>query len=506
MLGNGTLKISIYIIINSNFLIIQINVTLQVTKNKGGFHLGVLDVVLMFTYFFVIIGVGIIGTKKIKSSEGYAVAGRNLGFFMYLSCLAAVILGGASTIGTAKLGYMFGISGAWLVIMIGLGTFLLTLLLSKKLFGLKAVTISEMLFKRYNSQSRIMSALVACTYTMMIAITQVIAMGTIMNVFLGWGMIPSIFLSGGIVLLYTLLGGMWSITMTDVIQFCIMTIGIFFIMLPESLSSAGGWSVLSRHVPAAYMNSTNIGWSTIFQYFLLYTLGMLVGQDLWQRTFTAKSLRTLKAGGIAAGIYSIFYALAVAVIGMCAFTAFPHLDDPQNAFAEMVLRVLPTGLMGVVLASVMSALMSTASGTLLASSTLLVNDIIKPAFKKTFSEKKSLLLSRLLTLIVGLFVILCSIWMQDILVALDVAYAILTGAMFFPIVLGFFWKKASAKASFISMLISTATIVIGLFVKGTTATEPILYGLCTSLISIVIFSYLLPDEKPSFVVEEQQVL
>lgn len=464
--------------------------------------MGSLDIILMLIYFLVIIGVGVIGTKKIKSSEGYAVAERNLGFFMYLSCLAAVILGGASTIGTAKLGFLYGISGAWLVIMIGLGTLLLTLFLSKKLFGLNVVTISEMLFKRYNSQTRIMSALVGSIYTAMLVITQVIGMGSIMNVFLGWGMVPSILLGGGIVLLYTLLGGMWSITMTDVVQFCIMTIGIFFIMLPQSLSSAGGWSSLIDQVPPSYMNGTNIGWSTIFQYFLLYTLGLLVGQDLWQRTFTGKNLRTVKAGGIGASIYSIFYALAISVIGMCAFVVFPNLDNPQNAFAHMVLNVLPTGLMGIVLASVLSALMSTASGTLLASSTLLVNDIIKPALKSELSDKTNLLLSRLLTLIIGIFVIICSIWVQDVLVALDIAYAILSGAIFFPIVLGFFWKKASGKAAFISMLISTATIIVGLIVKGTTATEPILYGLLTSFISLVVFSYALPDKKPSLLINE----
>ncbi|WP_445491999.1 sodium:solute symporter [Niallia sp. 03133] len=464
--------------------------------------MGILDIILMFIYFLVIIGVGVIGTKKINSSEGYAVAERNLGFFMYLSCLAAVILGGAATIGTAKLGFLYGISGAWLVIMIGLGTLLLTLLLSKKLFGLNVVTISEMLFKRYNSQTRIMSALVGSIYTAMIVITQVIGMGSIMNVFLDWGMIPSILLGGGIVLLYTLLGGMWSITMTDVVQFCIMTVGIFFIMLPQSLSSAGGWSSLIDHVPASYMNWTSIGWSNIFQYFLLYTLGLLVGQDLWQRTFTGKNLRTVKAGGIGAGIYSIFYAIAITIIGMCAFVVFPNLDNPQNAFAHMVLNVLPTGLMGIVLASVLSALMSTASGTLLASSTLLVNDIIKPALKTTLSDQKSLFLSRLLTLCIGIFVIVCAIWVQDILVALDIAYAILSGAMFFPIVLGFFWKKASSNAAFISMLISTATIVVGLIVKGTTSTQPILYGLLASFISIVVLSYLLPDKNPSLLVNE----
>lgn len=449
-----------------------------------------LDVVIIILYFLVIIGVGAIGTRKIKTSETYAVAERNLGFFMYLSCLSAVILGGASTIGTAKLGYTFGLSGAWLVIMIGLGTLCLAFFLSNKLFSLKVLTISEMLFRRYNGETRVLSAIVACIYTAMLVITQVIGMGTILNVFLGWGMVPSILLSGGIVLLYTMLGGMWSITMTDVIQFCIMTVGIFFIMLPFSLSQAGGWEGLTKSIPDAYMDWTNIGWPTIFQYFLLYTLGMLVGQDLWQRTFTARNLRISKAGGIGAGIYSIFYAVAVAIIGMSAFVAFPNLDDSQSVFAHMALNVLPPGLMGLVLAAVLSALMSTASGTLLASSTLIVNDILKPLI----GGQKILFLSRLVTLIVGILVIICSIWIQDVLVALDIAYAILSGAMFFPIILGFFWKRASAKAAFISMLASTVVIIVGLVLKGTTSTDPILYGLAASLISLVAFSYVYPDK------------
>ncbi|MBU8786290.1 MULTISPECIES: sodium:solute symporter [Bacillus] len=449
-----------------------------------------IDLSVMIVYFFVILLVGFLGSKKVKTSESYAVAERNLGFFMYLSCMAAVVLGGASTIGTAKLGYMHGISGAWMVIMLGAGIICLSLFLAKKIYGLNVLTISEMLSRRYKGETRMISAVVACTYTSLMVVTQIIGMGTILNVFLGWGLFPSILISGGIVLFYTLLGGMWAITMTDVVQFVIMTVGIFFIMLPASLLEAGGWTGIAERLPESYFNIGAIGSGTIFQYFLLFTLGMIVGQELWQRTFTAKSLNVAKAGGIGAGVYSMLYAVCVSVIGMCAYAAFPGLEDPQDAFAYMALHTLPSGLLGIVLASVMSALMSTASGSLLASSTLLVNDIIKPKLVPEMTEKQFLFFSRAMTLIIGLFSIFCALWIQDVLTALDIAYAILSGAMFFPIILGFFWKKATAYAAFWSILISSGAVIAGLVWKGASSSEPIIYGLAAGLSTMAVAAFL----------------
>ena len=336
----------------------------------------ILDISIMILYFSVLIIVGVIGSKRAKTADDFIVAGRNLGHFMYLSCLAAVILGGASTLGTAKLGYQFGISGIWLVVMIGLGIIAIGLFLTNKIFNLKVLTISEMLEKRYNSQTRLISALVSVIYTFMLTVTQVIGMGTILHVLAGWNLTVSMIVGGGIVLFYTILGGMWSVTMTDVVQFVIMTIGIFFVMLPMSISKAGGWGSLKENLPASHFELGNIGGETIFQYFLLFTLGVVVGQDIWQRLFTARTKAVSRGGTIGAGLYSVFYAIAISIIGMCAFIILPDLGDPQNAFTSIAMVTLPAGLLGVVIASVVSALMSTASGTLLASSTLVVNDII----------------------------------------------------------------------------------------------------------------------------------
>ncbi|MFC4770182.1 sodium:solute symporter [Effusibacillus consociatus] len=451
--------------------------------------MNLLDTSVILLYFTVLIVVGIIGARRAKTSEDFVLAGRNLGFFMYLGCLAAVILGGASTIGTTKLGYKFGLSGMWFVTSIGLGIMLLGVLFIKRISGANVSTISELLGKRYSSETRLISALVSSIYTLMVGVTQVIGMGAIINVLLGWNMTVSMIVGGGIVLFYTILGGMWSVTVTDIIQFVIMTVGIFVIMLPMSLSSAGGWDALLAKLPASHFDFSTIGGDQIFQYFLLYSLGLVVSQDIWQRVFTAKTIKISRVGAVWAGIYSIGYALALSIVGMCALIVIPGIENPQNTFAQMAIAILPPGVLGLVLASVCSALMSTASGTILASSTLLTNDIMKQYWFKNMGEKQFLLVSRLTTLVVGILAIIFAIWIQDVLVALDVAYAILSGAIFVPLVLGFFWKRATAKAAFYSIIVSTVVVLSGLMIEGITSTNPIMYGIASSVLVMALVSY-----------------
>ena len=464
----------------------------------------ILDFSIIIVYFAVLIIVGIIGSRRAKTSEDYILAGRNLGFFMYFGCLSAVILGGASTIGTTQLGYKHGLSGMWLVFMLGLGIMLLGIFLIQKINNFKVMTISEFLGRRFNSQTQLSSALVASIYAMMVTVTQVIGMGTILNVLLGWDLTLSMLVGGGIVLFYTILGGMWSVTMTDIIQFLVMTIGIFLIMVPMSISSAGGWNELTLQLPETYFSLTGIGTTQIFHYFLLFALGMVVAQDIWQRVFTAKTIRIARTGTVFAGVYSLLYGIAVSIIGMCAFIVLPNLENSQSAFASMALDTLPSGILGFVLAGVISALMSTASGTLLASSTLITNDILIKNFFKINNERQFLILSRTVTTIIGFATIVFAIWIQDVLVALDVAYAVLSGAIFVPIILGFFWKRATPNAAFYSIIVSTITILAGLAIEGITSTNPILYGIATSVVVMVAIS--LSSKKDQVNVDESLIL
>lgn len=447
--------------------------------------MNILDTAVLFLYFSVLIVVGIIGIKKAKSEKDFLLAGSRLGYFTHVGCLAAVIIGGAATIGSTTLGYEVGISGFWFVTMMGLGIAGLGLFVVNKISGYEVFTISQLLGKRFGEGTQLISAIVTAIYTLMIVVTQVIGMGSVIHVLLGWSVLPSMLIGGGIVLFYTILGGMWSITLTDIIQFAVMTVGVFFIMFPYSVNSAGGLTTLFHSVPESHLSLTNIGWDRIFQYFLLYFFGLIVSQDIWQRVFTAKNQKVMKSSAVSAGIYSLFYALALSIIGMSALVLLPNLGDSQSAFTSLALTILPPGLLGLVLASVCSALMSNASSALFASATLITNDIIKVYFKKDMKDKDVIKTSRIVTFGLGVLAIIFSVWIQNILVALDMAYAILSGAIFVPLVLGLFWKRATSTASFYAIIVSTIVIFISFVAFGITSTLPIILGLITGVIVLV---------------------
>ncbi len=215
---------------------------------------------------------------------------------------------------------------------------------TNQIYGAHVTTISELLGRRYNQETRLISALVAAIYTLMVSVTQVIGMGTIIHAVLGWSMTVSMLVGGGIVLFYTILGGMWSVTMTDIIQFIVMTVGIFFVMLPMSLSHVGGWTSLLERLPASHFDLTSMGWANIFQYFLLYTLGMVVSQDIWQRVFTARTPNIARGGAIYAGLYSVAYAVALSVIGMCGVDCFSEYERSAKRICQHVIRDFATRL------------------------------------------------------------------------------------------------------------------------------------------------------------------
>jgi solute:Na+ symporter, SSS family len=452
-----------------------------------------LDFVVLVLYFAVMIGAGYWGLRRARSADDYLVAGRRLGPFMYIGCLAAVVLGGASTIGGVALGYDYGISGMWLVFWIGMGVIALGVLMSSRLSRLGVYTVSEMLENRYGAASRLISAIIIAAYALMIAVTSTIAIGTVFNVVLPLSSSLAILVAGGLVVAYSVAGGMWSITLTDIIQFCIMTVGIFFLLVPLSISAAGGLSAMQEALPASYFDITAIGWQTIFTYFLLFFFGLMIGQDIWQRVFTARSPEIARWGSVAAGVYCLLYALAGALVGTAARVILPDLGSSDNAFARITTEALPVGITGLVLAAALAAVMSTASAGLLASSTLLANDVYAGFISR--GDHNKVLVSRVTTLLVGIVVLVISLIVSDVVGALTVAYDLLSGALFVPIVGALFWRRATAAGALASMAAGSVVVVIFMVLDGLFANTPIIWGMLASLVVFVVVSLLTP--RPS---------
>ena len=207
---------------------------------EGLASLSTIDFAIIALYFIVIIVVGFLGAKFAKTKEDYLVAGRRLSFPMFFGCMAALTLGGGSTLGSAELGYNFGFGGIWLNLSIGVGLIIAGFLVTSKLSKLRALSVNEVVEKSYGPLARIFSAVLTLIYTLVLSVTQVIAIGTIIHGVLGIDATLSMVVGGGIVILYTFVGGMWSVTMTDIVQFVVKTIGILILAPIFCITAAGG--------------------------------------------------------------------------------------------------------------------------------------------------------------------------------------------------------------------------------------------------------------------------
>lgn len=134
----------------------------------------VLDIGVVVLYLAAMLLLGWYGMRRAKTHEDFLVAGRNLGPGFYMGTMAATVLGGASTVGTVRLGYVYGISGFWLCAMLGLGIIVLNVFLAKPLLKLRIFTVTQILEYRYSARTKHVSALVMMAYALMLAATSVI--------------------------------------------------------------------------------------------------------------------------------------------------------------------------------------------------------------------------------------------------------------------------------------------------------------------------------------------
>ncbi|MET7405587.1 sodium:solute symporter [Streptomyces parvulus] len=450
------------------------------------------DYIVIVVYLAGMLAMGWWGMRRAKSKSEFLVAGRRLGPAMYSGTMAAIVLGGASTIGGVGLGYQYGFSGAWMVVTIGLGLLALSVFFSARIARLKVYTVSEMLDLRYGGKAGVISGVVMWAYTLMLAVTSTIAYATIFDVLFDVNRTLAIILGGSIVVAYSTLGGMWSITLTDMVQFVVKTIGVLLLLLPIAVVKAGGFSEMKAQLPTEYFDPLGVGGETIFTYVLIYTFGMLIGQDIWQRVFTAGSDRTAKWGGTIAGTYCLVYAVAGAVIGTAAKVLYPKLASPDDAFATIVKDELPMGVRGLVLAAALAAVMSTSSGALIACATVANNDIwsrLRGALRKPreggHDEVKG---NRVFILAMGVLVVVIAIALNDVVEALTVAYNLLVGGLLVPILGGLLWKRGTAQGALAAVAVGGLTVVGLMAGFGVLANEPIYYGLLASLAVYVAVS------------------
>jgi len=483
-----------------------------------------MDFLVIAIYMLGMLGIGWYAKRRAQTESDFLVAGRRLGPVLYASTMGALVMGGGATVGGVGLGYQFGISGMWLVFNMSLGVLLISVALAARINRLRVYTVSQMLELRYGPGASLLSGGVMFCYTLMIAVTSTIAYGAIFAVLFDFGKVPAILLGGGVVVIYSTMGGMWSITLTDFVQFVIKTIGMFAILLPLALLRSGGFEGLHANLPDTAFSLTHIGVGTIFTYFFLYVFTMVIGQDLWQRVFTARSDRVAKWAGTAAAAYGFCYALAGALIGMSAKVLLPEIADRDDVYTEIVRYALPAGLAGLVVAGALSAIMSTSSGALIATATVVKEDIVGIIRRDRTRAAKSASApasaepaqadaaasgahdevgnSRWYILGFGLLMISIACVLKDVIAGLTIAGAILVGGLLVSIIGGMIWQRGTLRGA-IASIVSGTVLTLGTMIvmRDIYANLPIFIGLAGSLLSYLVVS-LLDEPTPAAILRE----
>ncbi len=477
-----------------------------------------IDLVVIAAYLLGMVALGWWGMLRTRNRSDYLVAGRRLGTFMYSGTMVAVVLGGASTVGGIGLGYTHGLSGAWLVGAIGVGILVLHAFFARRISRLGVYTVAEMLDLRYGGNSRVVSGVVMGGYTFMLTVTSTLAFSTVFSALFDMPRALAIVVGGAVVVTYSTLGGMWSVTITDMAQFLIKTVGVLIILTPVAVWHAGGFSGMRDTLGSSHFDPVAIGGPTILTYFLTYTLGILIGQDIWQRVFTGRDTRVVARGGLGAGAYCLLYAVAGALIGTAAAVVLPGLDNPDDAFALIVVDVLPVGVAGLVLAAGLSAVMSTASGALIACSTVTSTDLwpqLRALWRRepattteaTGSEgaqHDDMTANRVFTLGLGAATIGVSLLVTDVVAGLTVAYNILVGGLLVAVLGGLVWRRGTRAGALASMLAGAVTVLVTMAVTGILANEPLYYGIGAALVVYVAVSLSSRPTDPGVLAEWQR--
>jgi len=468
-----------------------------------------IDWIFIFGFLAVSLLIGLVARKRISSVDDFLLVGRKLRAFRGIATLASTEMGLVTIIYFSEEAYsngfvaiIAGIIAAVTMWVIGQTGFVI-----KHLRSLEIRTVPEYFEIRFRPGVRWIAGV-------LIFLTGILNMGIFLQVegkFLTIAMgLPtsSLPLVMGIILLvvitYTMLGGMHSVVITDVFQFLILLAGIIIISY-FAFSHAGGLKGMAMAVREHYgetgfnlKDAPRYGLLFILWTTLYYTSGWSSWQPVVQRVFSMNDINTAKKLYRISSIFMFFRASLPMLWGIAALAVLGIIPESQSALPQMMVRILPAGLIGFVMVGFLSASMSTYDSYLLSFSAILVQDIAAPFRKKSFNDKKRMVMMRIGIIIIGVFIYYWGIYYEFSETVFR--YIALTGSLAFAgtltaVVGGIYWKKASAGGAYMAFLASAIPPIVSLVIPEISTTYAGLLSFLLAPLCLTIGSYLFPDKK-----------
>jgi SSS family solute:Na+ symporter/sodium/proline symporter len=406
---------------------------------------------------------------KVKTKADYLVAGRTLPAFVLIFTLLSSWIGSGSLLGGAENAYKHGFVALWQAAG-GWAGLLLIYFIAPRARKFAQYTIPDLLEARYSQTARVLGVIaILLTYT---AITsyQFIGGGDILHLIFPDVISPVFgrYILAAFVIVFTAIAGMSSVAYMDLFIGLLATTTMC-IALPVLVNKAGGWGAVHAALPASHFTALDDQpFIRCLEWFLPTCLLLLGNQSMYQKFFSAKSekdARQAVVGWIIGTVILETVIVAIAVTGSALFPTGEVSKSPReilaycglHAFGEgsPMLRLLGALLMGAIFAKIVS----TANNWLFSPATNLVNDIYVRYINPQASNKKILIVSRLMVVLLGLWALFQSLGTESVLKKALYAYTIYSAALTPVILAAFFWKRATAAAAVASIAVGTVVTV-----------------------------------------------
>lgn len=426
-----------------------------------------IDVYIIFGYLILILVIGVVSSRKVKSIDDFALSNVKYGKTVLFITMCCSFLGGGFSFGNATEVYKNGIGNIIVLCGFSLGQVIIGKYVVPKISNFRdCISTGNIIGKVYGKGMQIITGILSTMICAGILAAQVSVMGNIFHTFIGIPSYIGIIVGFGIVLIYSTIGGIKADIVTDIIQFVILIVGLPFLVI-YGINEAGGISSIIQNVPNSYwniLNNTNL--VAFISSFLTLMIGEMLVPPYVQRLLIGRKTEDTTKATIFSGYASIIFFVVTGNIGLVAFAVDMNMN-PDLAMIGIIQRVLPVGLSGVIVSAMMAIVLSTADSFLNSAAVGIVDDVYIPLKDKYVSQKEKLKMARIANILIGVISIIIAMFIPGLLDILTFSYS--------------FWAP-----TMLPLLIIT---IIGIRIKKYIALIGVVIGFLTTFIwDIVLLS------------------
>ncbi len=417
-------------------------------------------------YLLVSIGIGLYAATRVHNTADYAVAGRSLPLPVVVATTFATWFGSETVLGVPAR-FIGGGLGAVVEDPFGASMCLVLvgLFFAYRLYQKNLITLGDYYRQRFGRSIEVLcSAIIIFSYLGWVA-AQITALGLVFNLLTqgALSVTAGMVLGTAIVLVYTIYGGMWSVALTDFVQMIVIAAGLLAIAWFAADLAGGADRVIEFAAREGRLSlfPKEAGlkeWTFFFAAAITMMLGSIPQQDVFQRVMSSNSARTARRGPVIGGVLYLGFAfipmfvVAAAVLIMGDTANALLKDDPQKLLPTLVLERMPLALQVAFFGALLSAIMSTASATLLAPSTTFVENILRN-LRPGMSDALTLKTMRISVFVFTLCVLIYAISAQgtSIYEMVSGAYQVPLVGAFVPLVFGLYWRRATTQGALLAV-------------------------------------------------------